>query len=128
MQIPTEGIVILNSPPRYVLLEHRWNGVHYDLMLEHEGWLRTWKMVEALQTGDQPITELPRHRLAYLEYEGPVSGDRGTVRRVATGKFEGNAGQDSEIIVQLTGTLQGTLRLMLVKAPEWKLNWMPTVE
>lgn len=128
MRISAEGIVILKSPPRYVLLEHRWNGVHYDLMLEHQGWLRTWKMVEALRTGDQPVTALPRHRLAYLEYEGPVSGDRGTVRQVAAGTFEGHACEESEISVQLSGTLQGTLRLVLIQAPEWKLNWMPAVE
>ncbi|MCK4873111.1 MAG: hypothetical protein KAS72_10330 [Phycisphaerales bacterium] len=29
--------------------------------------------------------QLPDHRAAYLRYEGPVSGDRGHVRRVASG-------------------------------------------
>ena len=33
-------------------------------------------------------TRLPDHRLAYLEYEGPVSGNRGVVRRIDSGKYE----------------------------------------
>ena len=28
--------------PRFVLLEHRWNGVHWDFMLEAGDVLRTW--------------------------------------------------------------------------------------
>lgn len=31
---------------------------------------------------------LPDHRAAYLEYEGPISGDRGHVDRVASGSYE----------------------------------------
>ena len=31
---------------------------------------------------------LPDHRRAYLEYEGPISGDRGRVQQVARGSYE----------------------------------------
>ena len=31
--------------------------------------------------------QLPDHRLAYLEYEGPISGDRGTVSRCDAGEY-----------------------------------------
>lgn len=33
-----------------------------------------------------PVTRLADHRRLYLAYEGPVSGDRGTVKRLAEGR------------------------------------------
>ena len=27
---------------RFVVLEHEWNGVHWDFMIEDDGRLRTW--------------------------------------------------------------------------------------
>lgn len=51
--------------------------------------LVTFKLPYSLQkiSPDHPITarRLADHRPAYLSYEGPVSGDRGTVRRIARG-------------------------------------------
>ncbi|WP_146678798.1 hypothetical protein [Pirellula sp. SH-Sr6A] len=34
------------------------------------------------------VQKLPDHRRLYLHYEGPISGDRGLVRRIATGEIE----------------------------------------
>ncbi|MBL8824366.1 MAG: hypothetical protein JNJ77_17395 [Planctomycetia bacterium] len=114
--------------PRYVMLEHQWNGVHYDLMLECQGMLRTWKLMEPLTSGEQKATELPLHRLAYLEYEGPVSQCRGTVKCIAAGNYEGDAGLEVEINLQLTGTLQGIVQLLHVQSSTWKLIWLPDSE
>lgn len=33
---------------------------------------------------------LADHRTLYLNYEGPISGNRGSVTRVATGRYEGD--------------------------------------
>ena len=33
-------------------------------------------------------TRLPPHRLLYLDYEGPITGGRGCVKRVASGQAE----------------------------------------
>lgn len=76
--------------PRFVVLEHRWAGVHYDVMLEDvaQGSLRTWAVEIPLTPGvDLPARELAAHRLVYLDYEGPISGDRGSVRRLDRGTF-----------------------------------------
>src|SRR5262245_41993464 len=76
--------------PRFVLLEHRWNGVHWDLMLETEtgGLLRTWAIDSEVVAGlDLPARELGDHRADYLDYEGEVSGNRGTVRRIDRGEY-----------------------------------------
>ncbi len=63
--------------------------VHYDLMLESEGGLLTFAVSKKPSANHTklPAIELPLHRDAYLEYEGPVSGDRGTVNRVMAGTF-----------------------------------------
>lgn len=101
--------------PRYVLLRHECpadyrDGPHWDLMLEVGGALRTWSLQElpaawrAEQQGSDtvPAEELANHRLAYLDYEGEVSGGRGTVRRVARGEFEFT--QQSEDALQVCAT------------------------
>src|SRR5262249_5609576 len=67
--------------PRFVLLEHTWNGVHWDLMLERDGVLRTWAIDAPVVSGrDLPARSLGDHRLVYLDYEGEISGGRGRVR------------------------------------------------
>lgn len=80
--------------PRYVILHHVLppksdRPSHYDLMLEREGLLLTWAVEQLPRAGLQvAATRLPDHRLAYLDYEGPIHGDRGQVRRVAAGKCQ----------------------------------------
>jgi hypothetical protein len=77
-------------PLRYVVLHH--TGIeqpHYDLMLELSAGseLSTWRLPHwPPQPGDQ-FTALPKHRREYLEYEGPVSRNRGHVNRVAAGIY-----------------------------------------
>ncbi len=74
--------------PRFVLLEHNWNGVHWDFMLESGDSLRTWAIDEPVVFGrDLPARALGDHRKVYLDYEGPIAGDRGEVRRVDAGSF-----------------------------------------
>jgi DNA polymerase Ligase (LigD) len=91
--------------PRFVLLYHDCPSdyerpPHWDLMLQSGEVLRTWALVElpgawqferssAVTVPDAvEAEELGDHRLAYLDYEGPVSGERGSVRRVDTGTYE----------------------------------------
>lgn len=81
--------------PRFVVLFHQLpndpvRSDHWDFMLEDAGILLTWELPlrpnELLQA--TKCRRLPDHRLAYLEYEGPVSKDRGTVARWDHGSFE----------------------------------------
>jgi DNA polymerase Ligase (LigD) len=74
--------------PRFVVLEHVWNGVHWDFMLECGNALRTWAIDMPLVAGqDLPARALPDHRMIYLGYEGVISGNRGSVRRVDAGTY-----------------------------------------
>ncbi len=91
---------------RFVLLEHRWNGVHFDLMLETEpgGPLRTWAIdAEIVRGHDLPARELTPHRAIYLDYEGQISGGRGTVKRLDRGEFTPLEWTGARVRVDLSG-------------------------
>lgn len=98
---------------RYVILNHDHPFVHWDLMLEHEGALRTWRLYDepalVSQTTAEPLSE---HRLDYLEYEGPVSGDRGCVSRWDCGEYSTLQAEDDYLELQFSGQkLDGTASL-----------------
>jgi DNA polymerase Ligase (LigD) len=102
--------------PRFVLLEHTWGGVHWDLMLEVADALRTWAIDAPMVPGvDLPARLLGDHRLAYLDYEGPVSGNRGSVRRVESGVYETRLWMPDVVRIELRGAqLVGELELRSV--------------
>lgn len=67
---------------RFAILEHDWGGVHWDFLVEDGPALRTWAVDAPIVEGvSLPARALPAHRRVYLDYEGEVSGGRGTVRR-----------------------------------------------
>jgi hypothetical protein len=73
---------------RYVILRH--DGIaepHFDLMFEKSpgSMLMCWRASHWPIDQSTSITRLPDHRREYLDYEGPISGDRGTVTRIARG-------------------------------------------
>ncbi len=73
---------------RYVILRHdRVPEPHFDLMFEAAPGadLITWRSLEWPITQETNLTRLGEHRRAYLDYEGPVSNDRGDVKRVEAG-------------------------------------------
>lgn len=74
---------------RFVILTHDHPFLHWDLMLEGEDALRTWRLLkEPAAATASPAERLADHRTAYLDYEGPVSGGRGTVTRWDQGSYE----------------------------------------
>lgn len=89
---------------RFVLLEHRWDGVHWDFMIEDADGLRTWAIDAPIRPGvDLPARALGDHRRVYLDYEGEVSGGRGSVRRAAEGGFEGEVWRVDRVEGRLEG-------------------------
>lgn len=76
-----------------VVLEHTLpdGTVHFDWMIEHPSFagehrLVTWRVESRPDTADAFEAErIGAHRAAYLQFEGPVSGGRGSVRRMAAG-------------------------------------------
>ena len=75
----------MSTPLKYVVLRHE--GVdepHFDLLFETAPGsdLATWRASEWPITDATEFTPLRPHRRAYLQYEGAISGDRGTVHRL----------------------------------------------
>jgi hypothetical protein len=89
---------------RFVILEHDWDGMHWDLMLERGEVLRTWAIDAPIVAGvESPARALADHRRLYLEYEGPISGGRGTVRRVEEGRYDVLHWDEDRVVVRLSG-------------------------
>jgi hypothetical protein len=116
--------------PRFVLLRHEMpvshvRAAHFDLMLEADGVLVTWAASGLPEKGAAIEAErLADHRLKYLEYEGPISGDRGSVRRVDCGDFEWIERQPARCEAQMFGeTLRGRLVIerMDAEAQRWRV-------
>lgn len=117
--------------PRFVVLLHETppgypRGTHFDLMLEQAGVLRTWAL-EKLPAADESVMaeRLPDHRLAYLDFEGAVAGNRGQVSRVDTGDFDLVADSESALVVAIRGAqLVGSLTLAQVAegAHRWRVS------
>lgn len=102
-------MIQLKAMPRYVILRHQMpkshtRTLHWDLMLEHDQVLLTWSLDSepALPCRIQ-ATALPEHRLAYLDYEGPISEDRGEVTRWDTGKLLELHCGDNRVTFQIAG-------------------------
>lgn len=131
-----------SAMPRFVLHYHdcpRSFGrpSHWDLMLERDARLATWSFetlpedwrrklgVSAPASCDAiTVEKLPDHRLAYLDYEGPVSGDRGTVARCDVGEYEPVEETATIVHVRLHGAkLAGQLQLRQLSPKQWQASF-----
>ncbi len=106
--------------PRFVVLQHTWNGVHYDVMLEHAETLRTWAVDEEIRPGFAlRARPLPDHRRIYLDYEGPISGNRGRVTRLDRGTYEPIVWEPERVEARLFGSrFRGVLSLAVGREGE----------
>ena len=99
--------------PRFAVLEHDHPTLHWDLLLEHGDVLLTWRLSTPPTPGAAVDAEKAfDHRLVYLDYEGPVSGGRGSVTRWDGGTFDWDVHEADRVTVRLAGgRLRGVLRL-----------------
>jgi len=124
---------------RYVILRHRWpqgprrwfdetepeehvirrGGDHFDWLFQSDSCLATWATATRLsvdQKGDTGAIRLPDHRTAYLDHEGAVSGNRGTVARVESGEFRLLSASPARYEIQTLGDRAGVLVIRRAKA------------
>ena len=141
--------------PRFVLLYHECppnyeRASHWDFMLESGGALCTWALEQlprgwqAVQTRTAAIypncpslssanhasaAQLGDHRLDYLQLEGPLSGERGAVVRVAAGTYasEGELPDGWEMMIAST-ELSGCVVLKRSESDHsrWSLEYRPS--
>lgn len=96
--MPRFAILFHETPPGYI----RQN--HYDLLFEDGDTLRTWAVAELpCDRPEQEAERLPDHRRLYLEYEGPIAGERGSVTRVDAGIYAVVEDSPAKWAVQLIG-------------------------
>jgi hypothetical protein len=119
--------------PRFVLLRHECPPgfdapSHWDFMLEDGAALLTWRLGTLPVAGGAPVAaeRLGDHRLAYLDYEGPLSGNRGEVRRVDAGEFRWVERSELRLRIVLRGTsLVGELAGERGDDGQWRLTLAP---
>lgn len=95
---------------------------HFDWMIERVagGGLLTFRVmvrVDEVGVTEFVATKLVDHRAVYLEYEGEISGGRGTVSRVVSGTVVNVVEGAGEIAIDLDiGRFVGTV----VRGDEWR--------
>ena len=113
--------------PRFVVLAHDWPAPHLDLLIERDGVLKAWR----LPPDFDGITPCPAeanadHRVQYLDYEGPISGDRGVVERWDAGVAEWEVTLPERIAVRLDGQrLRGQYEIVRRDGSGWELRLCP---
>lgn len=117
--------------PRFVILCHdpgdnSTHPHHWDFMLEQGNVLRTWALAAEPGVADSiPARQLPDHRLAYLDYEGEISGGRGSVTRWDSGTYDVVSESNTGLAIQLAGKrLQGRAVLSQgeTTGDDWRLQ------
>ena len=92
LELPETQLKLQLRGRLFVILEHDHPFLHWDFLIEDGDGLASWRLLELPESGKRvPALSLPVHRRHYLTWEGPVSGDRGTVRRIYSGKLKGDA-------------------------------------
>jgi hypothetical protein len=114
---------------RFVVLRHTLRtGSHFDLMIENADRLATWKFENfpgESNADPQPAIRLAEHRPHYLEYEGPVSNDRGDVIRQDSGGCRARVLTEDHWTVEFFGarlTGRYELRRASPESDEWSLH------
>ena len=116
--------------PRFVILQHESpRGCHWDFMLEARDALATWSMAEPPDAASAiPAEALPDHRMAYLEYEGPISAGRGSVTRWDHGTFELRRYDRDQVIAVVAGKRligEVTIRCTPDAPSRWTFSYTP---
>ena len=122
---------------RFAILHHEMpprgpRPTHWDLLLQHGDVLRAWALTEP-PGADRVIAaqQLPDHRLLYLDYEGPVSRNRGRVTQWDAGTCRWLAEREDTVSVHLHGRrLDGQIDLKRTGQSEesWQVVYRPTAE
>jgi DNA polymerase Ligase (LigD) len=108
--------------PRFAILEHDYPALHWDFLLEEGDVLLTWRLSAPPDSGAvMDALQMPDHRRLYLDYEGAVSGDRGSVTGWDGGTFEWEVREVDRIAVRLCGIrLRGAFLLERLAGEEWR--------
>lgn len=122
---------------RYAILIHDHPFVHWDLLVQRGEALRSWRLLESPDrwhsAADSTVLSaeaIGDHRLMYLDYEGPVSRERGRVIRWDYGQAEWLVDSETSVRLRLSGSrLVGELTLdREASQPQWSARFFPAVQ
>lgn len=113
---------------RFCILLHDHPYWHWDFLLEHQDHALCWRLLRQ-PCSDEPIAaeQQPLHRLLYLDYAGPVSNDRGAVKRIDHGTYQIMA-TEPVFVIQMDGlnwAHQASLHDVGVHRAFWRFSAMP---
>lgn len=115
----------MDKPPRknlFVILEHvTQDGTHWDLMLENQAVLWTWRLDISSGIPHRIAAErIADHPLRFLVYEGPVQNGTASVRRLDSGSLLYDQITAETITGELRGNrFHGRFVLHMETAPLW---------
>ena len=120
-EVPRQHERLQHDPLRHQRLQHQRRS-HWDFMLEDGDHLLAWALAESpVDEVETRALELPDHRLEYLTHEGPISGDRGTVKRIDAGQFDWRLQEMDAIDIELHGeVLNGAVRISRHAQQHWR--------
>lgn len=115
------------TPRRFAILHHTDYGrEHWDLMLESDRSLLTWQLWHdptSAEPWPRDAVKIGDHRMAYLDYEGPVSGNRGRVTATDRGELTMISQAATRMGFELAGQhLTGEFVLTQVSESLWRFS------
>ncbi|HNS22348.1 MAG TPA: DNA polymerase ligase N-terminal domain-containing protein [Sedimentisphaerales bacterium] len=121
------------SGSRFVVQQHTTiEGVHWDLMLEQDGVLTTFRLeAEPAQAMARAVraVKIFDHPLRFLTYEGPVQKGTGKVRIVDSGSYSDRDRRDDLRSLTMNGAiLNGDFTLSRIENAEWRFTARSTSE
>ena len=118
----------MSGTKKFVIQKHERKGqdVHWDLMLEAETALETYRLElppEKLAEQSTTAIRIFDHPLKFLTYEGTVNNGLGSVEIAQAGTYKLLAENDQYRRVQLDGqTLQGQFTLTHIDSDRWQFQ------
>ena len=111
----------------FVIQEHTSPcGIHWDLMLQFQDVLRTWRLSvppQQIQNEPIPAEKIADHPLRFLSYEGPVQNHIGSVKIADKGNLTLLEQTEKEISFEAAGRVfAGKFRLALQQDNLWLLS------
>ncbi len=112
---------------RFAVLHHDHLFAHWDLLLEAPDGCWTWRLLDSPDKAFVLRAErIANHRPFYLDYEGPVSGNRGSVFQSDAGAWVWITATDSRVMGWATGRHWcGRIVLSADSAGSWLLTYQP---
>ncbi|MCA9096555.1 MAG: hypothetical protein KDA68_23910 [Planctomycetaceae bacterium] len=118
--------------PPFSILTHDHPVLHWDFLLDPdgEGLLLTWRILESPdKTHFISGIKQPDHRRLYLDYTGPISGNRGSVEIWDRGEYELKSGEeirsDSIRITCQGDRIKGEIQLKRLVGNDWEYTYFP---